>query len=131
MPVRRKSQQVEVDEPVDWAPKVEERRFIADLRQTLEDIKKRDGVIGYIIRGTTSASVDIKDPSKIIDYAALSAEASELSETFSSVFELGKVHSIVLEGKILKVLSLTKGEQQLSIFMDKTVDHEAIRREIE
>lgn len=131
MPVRKKIQQVEVDEQVDWAPKVEERRFIADLRQTLEDIKKRDGVIGYIIRGTTSASVDIKDPSKIIDYAALSAEASELSETFSSVFELGKVHSIVLEGKILKVLSLTKGEQQLSIFMDKTVDHEAIRREIE
>lgn len=131
MPPRKKYQPVEVEEQVDWAPKVEEKKVIADLRQTLEDIKRKDGIIGYIIRGTTSASVDIKDPSKIIDYAALSAEAMELVETLSSTFGLGKVCNIVLEGKTLKVLSLTKDEQQLSIFMDKSVDHEAIRREIE
>lgn len=131
MPVRKKSQQVEVDEQVDWAPKVEEKKVIADLRETLDDIKRKDGVVGYIIRGTTSASVDIKDPSKIIDYASLSAEASESGETFSSTFDLGKICSIVLEGKTLKVLFMTKDEQQLSIFMDKNVDHEAIRREIE
>lgn len=131
MPVKKKIQQVEIEEQVDWAPKVEEKRVIADLRETLEDIKKKDGIIGYIIRGTTSASVDIKDPSKIIDYAALSAEAIESGETLSSTFGLGKVCSIVLEGKTLKVLSLTKGEQQLSIFMEKSVDHNSIRQEIE
>ena len=131
MPVRKKSPQVEVEEQVDWAPKVEEKKVIADLRETLDDIKRKDGVIGYIIRGTTSASVDIKDPSKIIDYASLSAEASESGETLSSTFDLGKISSIVLEGKTLKVLFITKDEQQLSIFMDKNVDHEAIRREIE
>lgn len=131
MPPRKKYQPVEVEEQVDWAPKVEEKRVIADLRETLDGIKRKDGVIGYIIRGTTSASVDIKDPSKIIEYASLSAEALEASETLSNTYGLGKIYCIVLEGKTLKVLFMTKDEQQLSIFMDKSVDHEEIRREIE
>jgi predicted regulator of Ras-like GTPase activity (Roadblock/LC7/MglB family) len=131
MPLKKKLQQVEVEEQVDWAPKVDEKKKIADLRGSMEDIKSRPGIIGYIIRGTTSASVDIKDPSKIIDYAALSAEATESGDTLSSNFGFGKVCSIVLEGKILKVLSFTKSEQQICIFMEKDVDHECIRREIE
>jgi predicted regulator of Ras-like GTPase activity (Roadblock/LC7/MglB family) len=131
MPVKKKSFQAEVEEQVDWAPKIEEKAKIADLRVILERIKSREGIIGYIIRGTTSASVDIKDPSKIIDYAALSAEAIESGETLSSMFGLGKICGIILEGKNLKVLSLTRGEQQLSIFMEKTIDHNAILKEVE
>jgi len=129
-PPRRKPQQVEVEEQVDWAPKLDEKASIADVRLALENIKSKAGVIGYIIRGPSSASVDIKDPSKIIDYAALSAEAVESGESMSSMFELGKLCSIVLEGKSLKVLSFTKGDQQLSIFMEKNVDHNAVYREI-
>jgi len=131
MPIKKKPLQIEVEEQVDWAPKIDEKTKIADLRATLERIKSREGIIGYIIRGTTSASVDIKDPSKIIDYAALSAEAIESGESLSSMFGLGKICGIILEGKNLKVLSLTKGEQQLSIFMEKTIDHNAVLREIE
>jgi len=132
MPVQKKKPlQVEAEEEqVDWAPRIEEKAQIADLRAALEDIKSREGIIGYIIRGPTSASVDIKDPSKIIDYAALSAEAMESGESLSQTFELGKIDCIVLEGKNVKVLSLVKGEQQLSIFMDRSVDHEAIFKEI-
>ncbi len=131
MPRRKKSQQVQIEEPVDWTPEVEEKRRVPDLHDILENIKKRDEIIGYIIRGTTSASVDIKDPSKIIDYAALSAETMESGEALSSTFELGKICSIVLEGKTLKVLSLNKDEQEISIFMEKNVDHNSIRKEIE
>jgi len=131
MPLKKKPLQVEVEEQVDWAPKVEEKREIADLRAACERIKSREGIIGYIIRGPTSASVDIKDPSKIIDYAALSAEAIESCESVSNTFDLGKISNIVLEGKNLKILSLTKGEQQLSIFMEKNVDHSNVYREIE
>jgi len=123
--------QIEAEEQVDWTSKIEEKAQISDLRTALENIKARPGIIGYIIRGTTSASVDIKDPSKIIDYAALSAEAIESGENISNTFELGKIHNIIVEGKNLKVLSLTKGEQQLSIFMEKTVDHNALYKEIE
>lgn len=131
MPLKKKPLQAEVEEQVDWAPKIGEKAGIADLRATLERIKLREGIVGYIIRGTTSASVDIKDPSKIIDYAALSAEAIESGESLSNMFGLGKICDIILEGKSLKVLSLTIGEQQLSIFMEKTIDHNAILEEIE
>jgi len=129
-PPRKKSLQVEVEEQVDWAPKIEEKVEIADLRATLESIKSKEGIIGYIIRGPTSASVDIKDPSKIIDYAALSAEAIESGESLSNTFELGKICDIILEGKNLKILSLTKGQQQLSIFMEKNVDPNNVCKEI-
>lgn len=133
MPVRKKTVQIqeEDDEQVDWAPKIIEKTETEDLRSTLDNIKSRQGIIGYIIRGPTSASVDIKDPSKIIDYAALSAEAMESSENVSNTFGLGKIRYIILEGKNLKVLSLTKGEQQLSIFMEKNIDHDQIYKQIE
>ncbi len=132
MPVRKKTVQIEeADEQVDWAPKIEEKTGSSDLRSTLDSIKSKQGIVGYIIRGPTSASVDIKDPSKIIDYAALSAEAMESSENVSNTFGLGKIRYIILEGKNLKVLSLSKGEQQLSIFMEKNVDHEKVYEEIE
>ena len=131
MPVKKKTIQIEAEEQVDWAPKIEKRAEIADLRSMLDSIKSRQGIAGYIIRGPTSASVDIKDPSKIIDYAALSAEAMESSENLSNAFGLGKIRYIILEGKNLKVLSLTKGEQQLSIFMEKNVDHDEVYKEIE
>jgi predicted regulator of Ras-like GTPase activity (Roadblock/LC7/MglB family) len=134
MPVRKKTIQADAEEQVDWAPKIEEKEEkteIADLKSMLDDIKPRQGIIGYIIRGPTSASVDIKDPSRIIDYAALSSEAAESSENLSNTFGLGKVCYVILEGKNLKVLSLTKGEQQISIFMEKNVDHDQIYKEIE
>lgn len=127
---RRKSRQIAVEEPVDSFPQLDEKTEIANLRTALEKIKSREGIIGYIVRDPTSAWVDIKDPSKIIDYAALSAEILESSETISDMLGLGKISNIVLEGKTLKVLSWSKGEQRLSIFMEKNVDHNAIFKEI-
>jgi predicted regulator of Ras-like GTPase activity (Roadblock/LC7/MglB family) len=130
-PPKKKTTQIEVEEQVDWAPKIEEQNHAVDMRPTLEKIKTREGIIGYIIRGPTSASVDVKDPSKIIDYAALSAEATESSENLSNLFEMGKIKDIILESKNLKILSFKKGEQEVSIFMEKTVDHEDIFGELE
>ncbi len=129
---RRKTVQVvaEEEEQVDWTPKIEQPTGFASLRSALDKIKSRDGIIGYIVRGPTSASVDIKDPAKIIDYAALSAEAMESSETLSETFELGAISNIVFEGKNVKMLLLKKGEQELTVFMDRSVDHNAIVREL-
>jgi predicted regulator of Ras-like GTPase activity (Roadblock/LC7/MglB family) len=130
-PLRKKTVQVEAEEEqVDWAPRIEEPISLASLRGFLDKIKSRPGIIGYIVRGPTSASVDIKDPSKIIDYAALSAEAMESGDSLSETFELGKICSIVLEGKKAKILLLKKGEQELTIFMEKSVDHNNIYKEL-
>ena len=130
-PPRKKIVQVnDEEEQVDWAPRIEEPTSMAGLRSSLDRIKSRPGIIGYIVRGPTSASVDVKDPSKIIDYAALSAEAMESSDSLSESFDLGKMCSIVLEGKSAKILLLKKGDQELTVFMEKSVDHNAICKEL-
>jgi predicted regulator of Ras-like GTPase activity (Roadblock/LC7/MglB family) len=131
MPSKKKNLPSEPQEQNDQTPKIDEKTEAANARATLEHIKSRGGVIGYIIRGPTSASVDVKDPSKIIDYAVLSSAALQSSEGLSDLFELGKISNIVLEGKTLKMLSLTKGEQRISVFMDKGLDHNSIYKEIE
>ena len=98
-----------------------------DLKAKLEDLKNRDGVIGYILRNTTSASIDLKDPSKIIDFAVLSSSAIDASKELSEIFDLGNVNSTVVEGGSIKMLSMTIDENRISIFMEKNVDCEALR----
>jgi predicted regulator of Ras-like GTPase activity (Roadblock/LC7/MglB family) len=122
---KKRTFQIEVEEPLDIKAEVKED-VGANLRATLENINIKEGVIGYILRGSTSASVDIKDPSKIIDYAVLSATAFESSESLSSLFGLGKIRSVIVEGKDVKILCLTVDNYRLSIFMEKTVNHNSI-----
>lgn len=130
MPVKKKVPQVETTEQVEWAPKAEVKEQVADLRTVLDRIKAREGVIGYILRASTSAAVDIKDPTKIIDYAVLSTSALESAESLSETFGLGEISNIVVEGKDLKILLLTIGEHRISVFMEKNVDHNAIYKEM-
>jgi len=96
---------------------------IEDLQETLRGIKNREGIIGYILRGSNSASIDLKDPTKIIDHAILSATALEAGQDIANTFEIGKADSIILEGGDMKVLSMIIGDNRLSIFMEKNVDH--------
>ncbi|NIR86751.1 hypothetical protein GWO13_03945 [Candidatus Bathyarchaeota archaeon] len=101
-----------------------------DLRVNLANIRTKDGIIGYILRDPKSASVDIKDSSKIIDYAMLSSTVLDSGKRMISVFELGKANHIVLEGKNVKVLSLTIGDHNISVFMKKEVDHNRIYKDL-
>ncbi len=101
-----------------------------DLRGSLEEIKTYEGVIGYILRNSTSAAIDLKDPTKIIDYAILSSSALDASEELSELFNLGEVKEIVIEGKGIKVLSFAVGENKISVFMEKNVDYEKILKKL-
>ncbi len=103
---------------------------IENLRVNLANIKAREGIIGYILRNQKSASVDIKDPSKIIDYAILSSTLLDSGEHMTTTFELGKVNHILVEGEDVKVLSLTIGDQRISVFMNKKVDHNTIYKDL-
>jgi len=103
--------------------KSKSKEEIEDIQETLKDIKTREGIIGYILRGPNSASIDLKDPTKIIDHAILSTTALEAGQDISKTFDIGKVDAIILEGGNLKVLSMTIGDNRLSIFMEKNVDH--------
>jgi len=97
-----------------------------EIRPILENIKNCDAVIGYILRNTTSAAIDLKDPTKVIDYATLSSAAFETSEQLSELFDLGKVKNIIVEGKDTKTLHLSIGENNISIFMEKSADAKKI-----
>lgn len=101
-----------------------------EIQESLKDIKTREGVIGYILRTPKSASIDLKDPTKIIDYAVLSSTAIEAAEDLSETFELGEILNVLLEGRDAKILSLKVEDQRLSVFMERNVDHEKIYRDL-
>jgi len=107
-------------------PVAVETTSVGSLRASLEEIKTCNGVIGYILRNSTSAAIELKDPTKIIDYVILSSSALDACEELSRVFDLGEVKDIVVEGKDIKVLSLAVDENKISIFMEKNVDCEEI-----
>jgi predicted regulator of Ras-like GTPase activity (Roadblock/LC7/MglB family) len=109
----------------------EEKEKSEKLHESLEDIKTREGIIGYILRTSDAASIDVKDPTKIIDYAVLSSTALEVGEELSETFELGEPKSVLLHGKDAKILSLRVDDQRLSVFMEKDVDHEEIYEDLD
>jgi len=100
--------------------------YESNLRANLEEIKNYDGVVGYILRNTTSASIDLKEPAKIIDYAILSSTAFDATEEVSDLFELGAVKCIIVNGKNVKMLSLTVEQNKISIFMENNADTEKV-----
>lgn len=107
-----------------------EESHVNNLRTNLEEIKTYDGVIGYILRNSTSAAIDLKDPTKLIDYAILSASSLDAGEVLSEDFNLGDVKSIIVDGKNVKVLSLTVSDNRVSIFMDKEANCEKVLRKL-
>ncbi|MEM3153450.1 MAG: roadblock/LC7 domain-containing protein [Candidatus Bathyarchaeia archaeon] len=101
-----------------------ETATIEDLKTRLEEIKGYEGVIGYILRNATSATIDLKDPTKLIEYAILSSSALDAAEELSELFSLGDFRDILVEGRDTKILSLTIGENRISIFLEKNADIE-------
>lgn len=112
-------------------PIITEAKPQTDLRATLEEIRTWDGVIGYIIRNSTSAAIDLKDPSKIIDYAILSSSALDAGDELSKLFNLGEVRNIIVEGEDVKLISLTIGENKVSVFLEKNADDEKVLKALQ
>ena len=108
---------------VDAVTSSEEDQVFTDLSKSLAEIRKAEGVVGYILRSTTAATIDLKDPEKIVEYAILSSQVLDSSREISELFELGDVESTLIEGKETKVLCLVIGENKISIFMEKNADH--------
>jgi predicted regulator of Ras-like GTPase activity (Roadblock/LC7/MglB family) len=96
------------------------------VRTILDDMKANDGINGYILRNTRAASIDLNDPTKLIDYAILSSSAKEASQELSRTFGLGEIENVLIDGKNVKLLFLTVGENDISIFMERFVDHAKI-----
>lgn len=100
------------------------------IKQNIDKINTKEGVIGYILRNAKSASIDLKDPTKIIDFAVLSSSALEAGEELSNTFELGDVKYVLVEGNTTKFLSFTAEENRVSVFMEKNVDHNRVYKDL-
>jgi predicted regulator of Ras-like GTPase activity (Roadblock/LC7/MglB family) len=108
----------------------EENQTFTDLSSKLAEIRKDKGVIGYIIRNTASATIDLKDPEKIVEYAIFSSQVLESTREISDLFEIGDVKSILIEGKETNALCMTIEGNNISIFMEKDADHAGIQKRI-
>jgi predicted regulator of Ras-like GTPase activity (Roadblock/LC7/MglB family) len=118
-----------VDDETDVTSSEEDQVF-TDLSKSLAEIRKRDGVVGYILRNTSSATIDLKEPEKIVEYAILSSQVLDSSREISDLFDLGDVKSILIESKEIKALCMVIGENKISIFMEKNADHADILKRV-
>ena len=108
----------------------EEDQTYTDLSNKLAEIRNNNGVIGYILRSTTSATIDLKEPEKIVEYAIFSSQALDSSREISDLFELGDVKSVLIEGKESKALCMNIEGNKISIFMEKNADDADILKKI-
>ena len=120
-------QVTETTEPI----AVERAAFESALRANLEEIRNYDGVVGYILQNTTSASIDLKDPAKIIDYAILSSTTFDSTEELLKLFNLEDAKDVIIRGKNLKMVSLTIEKNRISIFLENGSDTEKILKKIQ
>ena len=101
------------------------------LRANLEEIRNYDGIVGYILKDTDSASIDLKDPAKIIDYAILSSTTFDSTEELSKLFNLEGIKDIIINGKNLKMISLTIEKNRISIFLENSSDDDRVLKRIQ
>jgi predicted regulator of Ras-like GTPase activity (Roadblock/LC7/MglB family) len=108
----------------------EENSAFANLSASLAEIRKLKGVTGYILRSNTSAIIDLNEQDKIIEYAVLSTQMHDSSREITKQFNLGETESILVEGKNVKVLCMSIGENKISVFMEKSATHAWIIKRI-
>jgi hypothetical protein len=101
----------------------------AGLRSSLLTINKIPGIKGYILRNATTAVIDLQNPAKLVEYACLLSETTDACEELSKLFGSTATKAVV-EGSEIKMLCMIIGKNKLSIFMEKSVDHTDIFRQI-
>jgi hypothetical protein len=105
--------------------------MFVDLAASLVEIRKLNGILGYILRNNTAAIIDLTEQDKIIEYAILSYQISESSNEISKQFNLTNIKSVLVEGKTVKVLCMNISGNQISVFMEKTANFDSLMKRIQ
>jgi predicted regulator of Ras-like GTPase activity (Roadblock/LC7/MglB family) len=100
------------------------------LGASLAEIRKLKGVLGYIMRGNTSAVMDLAESDKITKYALLSYQLHDSSLEIAKLLNVSEIESALVEGKNLKVLLIKIGENKISVFMEKSANQSAIIKRV-
>jgi predicted regulator of Ras-like GTPase activity (Roadblock/LC7/MglB family) len=101
-----------------------------NLNNALAEIKKAPGVTGYILKSPKSATIDLSDPNKLVEYSLLASKIMDSSNAAQKLFDIGKIETITIEGNSTKALFIIKDENRVSIFMDKSVDCAEVLKKI-
>lgn len=109
---------------------VPKEQLYTRIGNSLAEIRKGKGIIGYILRSTTSATIDLKEPERIVEYAIFSSQVLDSSQEISNLFNLGDVESILIEGKESKALCVKINGNKIGVFMEKNVDSDKILKKI-
>ena len=132
--VKKKSTEQENATPIivdeDEIATAEEDQTFKDLNDKLAKIRKNKGVIGYIIRNASSATIDLKESEKIVEYAIFSSQVLDSSQEISDLLETGDVKNVLIEGKENKVLCMKINGNKISIFMEKDAEDTDIQKQI-
>ncbi len=130
MTKRKKTTEVIVQES--QTPAIVEEATVpsSNLKGKLEEIRRLEGVRGYIARDETSAIVNLEDKTKITDYALFASSIFETSKELSKSFNLNEPKEMVVEGADAKVLSIMIDGNRVSIFAGKNVESEKILRNL-
>lgn len=124
--MKQKTVTVQTGHSSDAAPvisAVEDNSVFTDLATTLAEIRKLKGVTGYILRSSNAAIIDVTQKEFTIQYAMLSSQVNESTLSVATQFNLTNVESVLVEGKAVKLLCMSIGDNKLSIFMEKACDH--------
>jgi len=109
---------------------LKENKTYKDLTDKLAKIRKKSGVVGYIIRNATSAAIDLKEPEKLVEYAIFSSKLQDSSQEISDQFKLGDITNVLIEGKQNKALCMNIEGNKISIFMERDADDADILKQI-
>jgi len=111
-------------------PAIEEVALFKNLNNNLKNLNKLKGVLGYIIRNAASATIDLKEPEKLVEYAIFTSQIMDSSMELAKLFALGDLNTILIEGGELKVLIMIIKENKINIFMKKSVDHIELAKKV-
>lgn len=111
-------------------PAIEEDMLFKNLNNTLKNLNKLKGVLGYIIRNAASATIDLKEPEKLVEYAIFTSQVMDSSMELAELFALGDLDTILIEGEELKVLIMIIKENKINLFMKKSVDHIELAKKV-
>ena len=109
-----------VDEVI--AIEKEKEETFKNLSTDLEEIRKFDGVTGYILRNDQTALIDLEDPAKLVEYALLSSKALETGQKLPEILNLGPMENILIQAGTVTVICKTVDENKINIFMKKGTD---------
>jgi len=104
----------------------DENSTFESVSASLAEIRKLEGILGYILRSSTSAVIDLSESDKITQNAILTSQIQLSSQEIISQFNLGRMESVLVEGKNVKVLCMSIGENYASVFMKKDAAHSLI-----